>query len=188
MRKTLLVLGMLVALFALASSDAVAGVDHLPGTEINDSRGKLIPLPGRVTGDPGAYVDSRIRADLIWISDHFPQAYVVEGYSGPLPGGGWAGCHGCHVSDSDHKVGLAVDIRPLDWDGHGCDSSWNQITRLAKLAEPKQGHTTGPFRWVGYDGDEGHGCGNHLHLSWTHAPDYKAHKTSAWVETFHLNK
>ena len=26
-----------------------------------------------------------------------------------------------------------------------------------------------PFRWVGYDGDAGHGCGNHLHLSWNHA-------------------
>ena len=26
-----------------------------------------------------------------------------------------------------------------------------------------------PFRWVGYDGDAGHGCGHHLHLSWNHA-------------------
>jgi hypothetical protein len=186
MRSKLLVLGVVGALFVLGGSEAEAGVDHLPGTEVDHSRGKLIPLPGRVTGYPGAYVDSRIRADLIWISAHFPRVYVVEGYSGPLPGGGWVGCHGCHVADSDHKVGLAVDIVPLDWDGHGCDSAWNQITRLAKLAEPDQDQTRGPFRWVGYDADEGHGCGNHLHLSWTHAPGTKPHRTSKWVETFHL--
>ena len=185
MRRALVVLGALVAL-AAGASDAAAGVDHLPSTHIDDSRGKLIPLPGQVTGNPDAYVDNRIRADLIWISRHFPRVYIVEGYSGPLPGGGRAGCRGCHVSDSDHKVGLAVDIGPVEWDGHGCDSSWNQVTRLAKLAEPSQGRTAGPFRWVGYDGDEGHGCGNHLHLSWTHAPDYKAHRPSEWVETFRL--
>ena len=30
-------------------------------------------------------------------------------------------------------------------------------------------HPRPPFRWVGYEGDAGHGCGNHLHLSWNHA-------------------
>ena len=46
-----------------------------------------------------------------------------------------------------------------------------------------------PFRWVGYDGDAGHGCGNHLHLSWNHAiaPEYTL---AEWVEvlpTGHLD-
>jgi hypothetical protein len=188
MRRALVVLGTLAALCAGAASEASAGVDHLPRTHIDDSRGKLLPLPGRVTGNRDAYVDSRIRADLIWISKLFPRLYVVEGYSGPLPGGGRAGCRGCHVSGSDHKVGLAVDIGPIGWDGRGCDSAWNQVTRLAQLAEPKQGRTRAPFRWVGYDGDAGHGCGNHLHLSWVHATDTKKHHTADWVEVFALRR
>lgn len=186
MRRTLAVLGTVATLFTGAASEAMAGVDHLPPTRIDDRRGKLVPLPDRVAGDEDVHVDRRIRADLIWIAKRFPRVYVAEGYSGPLPGGGWSGCHGCHVTESDHKVGLAVDIHPLGWDGRGCGSSWNQITRLANLAEPKQGRTRGPFRWVGYDGDHDHGCGNHLHLSWTHAPDYKAHRLSDWVEVFRL--
>jgi hypothetical protein len=27
-----------------------------------------------------------------------------------------------------------------------------------------------PWRWVGWNGDPGHGRGNHLHLSWSHSP------------------
>ena len=40
-----------------------------------------------------------------------------------------------------------------------------------------------PFRWVGYNGDAGHGCGNHLHLSWEHAraPMFQL---AEWVEVF----
>jgi hypothetical protein len=40
-----------------------------------------------------------------------------------------------------------------------------------------------PFRWVGYDGDAGHGCGNHLHLSWNHAPAARF-ELAEWVEVF----
>jgi len=53
--------------------------------------------------------------------------------------------------------------------GTRCDASWAPITRLALWAEPVQSQPRPPFRWVGYDGDAGHGCGNHLHLSWEHA-------------------
>ena len=165
---------------------ADAGVDHLPATKIKDSRGKFIPLPEGVLGDFDSVIDRRLRGDLTWIARRFPQVYIGEGYAGPLPSGGWAGCHGCHVSDSDHKIGMAVDIYPIGWDGRGCDRSWKQVTRLARLAEPRQDQTTGPFSWVGYDGDENHGCGHHLHLSWNHADDYKRHRPSEWVEVFDL--
>ena len=40
-----------------------------------------------------------------------------------------------------------------------------------------------PFRWVGYNGDAGHGCGNHLHLSWNHAPA-RQFQLAEWVEVF----
>ena len=40
-----------------------------------------------------------------------------------------------------------------------------------------------PFRWVGYDGDAGHGCGNHLHLSWNHAAAAR-YQLAEWVEVF----
>jgi hypothetical protein len=44
-----------------------------------------------------------------------------------------------------------------------------------------------PFRWVGYEGDAGHGCGNHLHLSWNHAvaPQFQL---AEWVEVFPAGK
>ena len=43
-------------------------------------------------------------------------------------------------------------------------------TRLAEWAEPRQDHPRAPFRWVGYNGDAGHGRGDHLHLSYSHSP------------------
>ncbi len=126
-------------------------------------------------------VDRRIVPDLRWIAQRFP-IYVTDVYSGPLPGGEHVGCHGCHVKGSDHYNGLAVDIVPLYWSDR-CDDHWRGIARLAKWAEPQQNHPAAPFRWVGYEGDAGHGCGNHLHLSWEHAaaPQFQL---AEWVEVF----
>ena len=72
---------------------------------------------------------------------------------------------------------------PLDGTPGKCDASWAPITRLAHWAEPVQNKPRPPFRWVGYDGDAGHGCGNHLHLSWEHAlaPMFQL---AEWVEVF----
>ena len=126
-------------------------------------------------------VDRRIVPDLIWIAKRFP-IYITDGYSGPLPGGGRAGCDRCHTRDSDHYNGLAVDIVPLGGSSK-CDASWAPITRLAHWAEPVQNEPRPPFRWVGYDGDAGHGCGNHLHLSWNHAPAAE-YQLAEWVEIF----
>ena len=127
-------------------------------------------------------VDKRIVPDLRWIAAHYP-IYVTDGYSGPLPNGEHVGCNMCHVKDSDHYNGLAVDVVPLNGTPGKCDSTWAPITRLAEWAEPVQNEPVPPFRWVGYNGDAGHGCGNHLHLSWQHAPA-PMFQLAEWVEVF----
>ncbi|HEX7058884.1 MAG TPA: hypothetical protein VF176_03450 [Solirubrobacterales bacterium] len=143
--------------------------------------GEIVPIPAAIPHEEGDMVDRRIVPDLRWIAKRFP-IYVSDGYSGPLPNGEHAGCHGCHVRHSDHYNGLAVDIVPLSWSGR-CDSHWRGITRLAKLAEPRQNRPRPPFRWVGYDGDAGHGCGDHLHISWEHAPAPQF-QLAEWVSVF----
>lgn len=152
-----------------------------PPTQLRYAAGRIVPIPASVPHEEGDMVDRRIVPDLRWIAQRYP-IYVTDGYSGPLPDGGYAGCHGCHVKGSDHYNGLAVDIVPLNGSGK-CDTAWSGITRLAKWAEPTQNRPRPPFRWVGYDGDAGHGCGNHLHLSWNHAPAPRF-QLAEWVEVF----
>lgn len=142
---------------------------------------KIVPIPAAIPHEEGDMVDRRIVPDLRWISARFP-IYVSDGYSGPLPSGEHVGCRGCHVRHSDHYNGLAVDISPLNWSDK-CDAKWRGITRLARWAEPIQNRPHAPFRWVGYDGDSGHGCGHHLHLSWNHSPAPQF-QLAEWVEVF----
>lgn len=143
--------------------------------------GELVPIPASIPHEEGDMVDRRILPNLRWISQRYP-IYVTDGYSGPLPDGSHAGCDNCHTKNSDHHNGLAVDIVPLGG-GTKCDAAWAPITRLALWAEPLPGKPAPPFRWVGYDGDAGHGCGHHLHLSWNHAvvPEFSL---AEWVEVF----
>lgn len=143
--------------------------------------GKIVPIPASIPHEEGDMVDRRIIPDLRWIAQRFP-IYVTDGYSGPLPDGEHAGCNNCHVKNSDHYNGLAVDIVPAS-PSSKCDANWAGITRLALWAEPVQNEPRPPFRWVGYEGDAGHGCGNHLHLSWNHAiaPMFQL---AEWVEAF----
>jgi len=177
-RRILLAVAVAAAIGALWAPAASAGP---ASTRIVSSPGKIVPLPASVPHEEGDMVDKRIVPDLVWIAAHFP-IYVTDGYSGPLPNGEHVGCHGCHVKGSDHYNGLAVDVVPVNDDGK-CDATWSGITRLAKWAEPQQNRPVPPFRWVGYEGDAGHGCGNHLHLSWEHAaaPQFQL---AEWVEVF----
>lgn len=170
----------LAAAALLASLPAAAHGAPLP-TRIVHASGRIVPIPAAVPHEEGDMVDRRIVPDLRWIAARFP-IYVTDGYSGPLPGGRRAGCRGCHVRRSDHYNGLAVDIVPLRWSDR-CDRSWRGITSLARWAEPRRNRPRPPFRWVGYDGDAGHGCGDHLHLSWEHAaaPQFQL---AEWVEVF----
>jgi hypothetical protein len=143
--------------------------------------GKIVPIPASIPHEEGDMVDRRIVPNLRWLAKRYP-IYVTDGYSGPLPQGGRAGCDDCHTKGSDHHNGLAVDIVALS-SRAGCVGPWAGITRLATWAEPLQEKPRAPFRWVGYDGDAGHGCGHHLHLSWNHAivPEFQI---AEWVEVF----
>jgi hypothetical protein len=169
-----------LSLLAPASSSAQASVPF--PLHVDFSKGQIVPVPADIPHNEGAMVDDRIIPDLRYLAGKY-HLYVVEGYAGYLHGYGQVGCRKCHVSDSDHFRGLATDLIPLNWDGHGCDRSWRPVTRLAKWAEPRQNYPRLPFRWVGYNGDVDHGCGNHLHLSWTYAPTKKFH-VADWVQVF----
>lgn len=166
----------LLALAAITVSLATAGPE---GTRTLYGSSKIVPIPASIPHEEGDMIDRRILPDLRWMAEQFP-IFITDGYSGPLPGGGRAGCNRCHTKHSDHYNGLAVDIVPVDA-GTSCDGSWKAITRLARWAEPLQNRPVPPFRWVGYTGDAGHGCGHHLHLSWNHAPA-REFRLAEWVE------
>jgi hypothetical protein len=179
-------LGLLLALLCAAllglAASAHATVEPIPGpTRLVYAPGKIVPIPASIPHEDGDMVDKRILPDLRWIAQRYP-IYVTDGYSGPLPDGEHVGCNNCHVRGSDHYNGLAVDIVPAEPSSR-CDSHWTAITALALWAEPSQNAPLQPFRWVGYNGDAGHGCGNHLHLSWNHAPAPRF-QLAEWVEVF----
>jgi len=153
-------------------------------TRIVYAPGKIVPIPASIPHAEGDMVDQRIIPNLRWLAKRYP-IYITDGYSGPLPNGEHAGCNGCHVRNSDHYNGLAVDIVPTN-PSSTCDARWVGITRLALWAEPVQEQPRVPFRWVGYDGDAGHGCGNHLHLSWNHATA-PMFQLAEWVEVLSVN-
>jgi hypothetical protein len=173
-----LVLALACAALLCVAASASAGPT---ATRLVYAPGKIVPIPASIPHEVGDMVDKRILPDLRWIAQRYP-IFVTDGYSGPLPDGEHAGCDECHTRGSDHYNGLAVDLVPLGA-GTKCDAAWAPITRLALWAEPVQNQPVLPFRWVGYDGDAGHGCGNHLHLSWNHAvvPQFQL---AEWVEVF----
>lgn len=182
-RWALLAVATAIALSAWGPATAGAGPS---ATRLAYATGTIVPIPAAIPHQEGSMIDRRILPNLRWIAARFP-IYVSEGYSGPLPGGGERiGCNGCHVRGSDHYNGLAVDILPLRW-SDSCDGSWRGITRLSRWAEPRQNQPVPPFRWVGYDGDAGHGCGDHLHLSWEHAPAPQF-QLAEWVEVFPVSR
>jgi hypothetical protein len=183
MRLPLLLALASLAPLLLCVGAAKAGAAEPPParTRIVQAPGRLVPIPASVPHEAGDMVDNRIVPDLRWIAQRYP-IYVTDGYSGPLPNGTHVGCDECHVHGSDHYNGVAVDIVPAV-PSSSCDSHWAAITRLALWAEPVQNEPVPPFRWVGYEGDPGHGCGDHLHLSWNHAPAAQF-ELAEWVEIF----
>ncbi len=109
----------------------------------------------RVPDFPGEKIDRRLLDDVDYLQERF-KIFITDGYSlDPV-----------HSRNGEHPIGLALDIVP-DFANGG---SWRRITRLANWAEPRQDRPRPPFRWVGYNGDSGHGRGHHLHLSFSHSP------------------
>ena len=122
-------------------------------------------------------VDRRIVPNLTWIAKRFP-IYITtlsrpprqRARLRPLPHARLRPLHG-----------LAVDMsRSADSKCDACLAG-NHPPRALGRAGPEPPRP--PFRWVGYDGDAGHGCGNHLHLSWNHAPTAEF-RLAEWVEVF----
>jgi hypothetical protein len=112
--------------------------------------GKFVDIPGF----PGERIDRRLLPDLRFLERKY-KIFVTDGLSGdPV-----------HAANGEHPIGLATDLVPNTAAG----GTWNDIDRLAHFAEPVQNQPRSPFRWVGYNGDAGHGRGNHLHLSWNHS-------------------
>ena len=113
--------------------------------------GKFVPIPGF----PGEKIDRRLIPDIRWMKRKF-DIFITDGYSrDPV-----------HAETGEHPIGLATDIVPNAARG----GTWNEIGELAHFAEPQQNEPIMPWRWVGWNGDAGHGRGNHLHLSWSHSP------------------
>ena len=125
--------------------------------------GRWVPVPGQTW----ARVDRRILPDVVHLVRRY-NVRIVEGY-------GTVG----HEPFGEHPLGLAVDIEP------GAGGTWDDVSRLARWAEPVQNRPRGPFRWVGWNGDFNHGhpsvckprlgCAPHLHLSWSHSPTAPRH-------------
>jgi hypothetical protein len=144
--------GIVVAL--LGSSPAAAKMrvtkldDHLCKTVRG---GRFVPIPGF----PGERIDRRLLPDIRWMKRRF-HVFITDGYStDPV-----------HAPNGEHPIGLAADIVP----NKAAGGTWGEIGELARLAEPRQNAPIPPWRWVGWNGDAGHGRGHHLHLSWTHSP------------------
>lgn len=107
-----------------------------------------------IPGFPGERIDRRLLSDIRFLERRY-KIFVTDGYStDPV-----------HSANGEHPMGLALDIVPNTAAG----GTWRDISALARWAEPEQNQPVAPFRWVGYNGDSGHGRGHHLHLSWNHS-------------------
>jgi hypothetical protein len=150
--RLLTVLAAVLASLAIAApaGAGMVSVKLADGTCQTTGGGRFVPIPGF----PGERIDRRLLTDLAWLEKRYP-IFITDGFSmDPV-----------HAANGEHPLGLAVDIVPYKSAG----GTWSQITALALWAEPKQNHPVFPFRWVGYEGDAGHGIGDHLHLSWSHS-------------------
>jgi hypothetical protein len=157
-RRTLAAVVVAVGAFALAVSPAAGMRSHKLGSRLckTVNGGKFVGIPGF----PGEKIDRRLIPDIRWMKRRF-DIFITDGYSRDS----------VHAENGEHPIGLATDIVP----NAGRGGTWNEIGDLAHLAEPHQNGPIMPWRWVGWNGDAGHGRGNHLHLSWSHSPTSPGH-------------
>jgi len=149
-------LSLCLAVLALATPIAALAHGSMESTKLGPKLcethggGRFVDIPGF----PGERIDRRLLADVRWLVKRY-DIFITDGYS----------TSDVHAWNGEHPLGLALDIVP----NKAAGGSWADVTRLAKWAEPSQNRPRAPFRWVGYDGDSGHGRGHHLHLSWNHS-------------------
>jgi len=158
-----ILVAVLMALAATPDAQAMRSTKIAPGVCKTVGGGKFVGIPGF----PGERIDRRLLRDIRWMRRAY-DIFITDGYStAPY-----------HAPNGEHPIGLALDIVPHKARG----GTWAKITRLAKLAEPKQNRPRAPWRWVGYNGDAGHGRGHHLHLSYLHS-DTKPRRPARIVYT-----
>lgn len=121
-----------------------------PGLCETTGGGRFVDIPGF----PGEAIDRRLLTDIRMLEQRY-SVFITDGYS----------MDRAHAENGEHPIGLALDIVP----NKAAGGRWADIDRLAAWAEPRQDRPRQPFRWVGYEGDRGHGRGHHLHLSWSHS-------------------
>jgi hypothetical protein len=142
-----------LALVLLAGAPAGAAMKSTAladGTCETLGGGRIVAIPGF----PGERIDRRLLTDIRWLRRRYP-IFITDGFSrDPV-----------HAANGEHPLGLALDIVP-DTERGG---TWADVTALARWAEPRRDRPRAPFRWIGYNGDSGHGRGHHLHLSWNHS-------------------
>ena len=154
-RRTQALLSCLLALVALGAFVATAPAEMRTkklGRNLCQTTGggRIVPIPGF----PGERIDRRLLPDIKYLVRKY-KIFITDGYSNdPV-----------HAANGEHPLGLALDIVP----DKAAGGSWKLISQLARRAEPQQNQPVAPWRWVGYNGDAGHGRGNHLHLSWNHS-------------------
>lgn len=121
----------------------------------------LTPVPGT-----GAVCDSRIVPDVVALLRRYK---MVPGDCFAMSG---------HTADGEHPLGLGIDLHPA------ADGSWDLLGRAARdlgwrescARQGCAGQLPSPFRFIGWNGYEGHGdpahagANAHLHLSWQHTP------------------
>lgn len=152
------------SLGVIASAGAATSQKVDSGACLTTGGGKFVGIPRF----PGEQIDRRLKSDLKFLIRKY-KVFVTDGYStDPV-----------HSAKGEHPVGLGLDIVPDASRG----GTWDDIDRLARWAEPKQNQTRPPFRWVGYNGDAGHGRGHHLHLSWNWIGEHRFGKPMRSVYT-----
>ncbi len=140
----------LAAASPVAASARMVSQKIAPNVCLTTGGGRFVAVPGF----PGERIDRRLLADIKYLQRHY-KIFLTDGLSeDPV-----------HAANGEHPIGLAADIVP----DAAAGGTWADVTALANWAEPTQDHPVAPFRWVGYDGDAGHGRGDHLHLSWDHS-------------------
>jgi len=135
----------------------------------------LAPLPGF----PGERCDERIIADVLLLVSRYRLAVSDCFGLGKDRGGP-------HATRGEHPLGLALDAGPARGD-------WDLVDRLARdlgwrracAASGCEGAASlnAALRAIYYTGYPGHGRGDHIHISWKHAPA-APYNPAAWVAVF----
>ncbi len=157
-RNTASMVGVAVVLAGVAAAPAGADMhtEQLSNHLCKTTRGgKFVRIPGF----PGERIDRRLLPDIRWMKRKF-DIWITDGYA-----------TSGHAINGEHPIGLALDIVPNQSTG----GSWHKLGNLARRFEPHQNQVRLPFRWIGWNGDAGHGRGDHLHLSYAHSTTRPRH-------------